>query len=51
MEAANGGIRSKKLSLKMSQNLQENTCARVSFLRKRLAQVFSCELWENFKNT
>ena len=44
----------KKLFLKISQNSQENTCARVSFLKKlqtetsnfikkeALAQVFSC---------
>ena len=50
--------------LKISQNLQENTCASVSFLNKvaglrpmifmkkeALAQVFSCEFWEIFKNT
>ena len=51
----------KKLS-KISQNLQENTCARFSFLlklhawvcnfiKKRPAQVFSCEFWEIFKST
>ena len=49
--------------LKISQNSPENTCARVSFLIKlqgpacnfikteTLAQVFSCELWEIFKNS
>ena len=49
--------------LKVSQNSQENTCARLSFsiklqtwpgtlLKKEaLAQVFSCEFWEIFKNT
>ena len=47
--------------LKISQNLRENTCARVSFfnkvadlrpavLLKRLWQLFSCELCEIFKN-
>ena len=48
----------KKVFLKVSQNSQENTCARVSFLIKlqawpcnfvkngTLAQVFSCELCE-----
>ena len=52
----------KKGVLKISQNLQENICARVSFLMKlqaapvtffkkeTLAQVFSCEFCENFKN-
>ena len=44
----------KKVLLKISQNLQENTCTRVSFLskvqpsacnfiKKTLAQLFSCE--------
>ena len=49
--------------LKFSQNLQENTCARVSFLtelqaessnfikKKTLSQVLSCEFCETFKNT
>ena len=43
--------------LKNSQNSQENTCARVSFSIKlqalgleTLAQVFSCEFLEMFKN-
>ena len=43
--------------LKISQNLQENTCARDSFLiklqaikRESLAQVFSCEFREISKN-
>ena len=52
----------KKMFLKISQNSQENTSARVSFLIKlqaiacnfikneALAQVFSCEFWEIFKN-
>ena len=33
-EAAAGGILSKKLFLEISQNSQENNCARVSFLIK-----------------
>ena len=50
--------------MEISQNSQENTCARVSFFNKvaplrpgslfqkdTLAQVFSCEFGENFKNT
>ena len=45
----------KNIFLKVSQNSQENTCARVSFLIKLqtafLAQVFSCEFSEVFKNT
>ena len=51
----------KKLFLEISQNSQENTCARVSFLiqlqasawnfikKEVLAQVFSCEFCEIFK--
>ena len=30
-----------------SQNSQENTCTRVSFLKETLAQVFSCEISKN----
>ena len=53
----------KKVFLEISQNSQENVCARVSFLiklhasglqilvKKRLAQVFSCEFCEISKNT
>ena len=41
--------------LEISQNSQENTCARVSFFnkvaKKRLAHVFSCEFCEISKNT
>ena len=49
--------------LKISQNSQKNTCARVSFLiklltdafnfikKETLAQVFSCEFCEISKNT
>ena len=45
----------KKVFLKISDNSRENTCARVSFLIKlqatdTLAQVFSCEFCEIFKN-
>ena len=44
----------KKVFLEISQNSQENTCARVSFLiklpappeKETLAQVFSCEFCE-----
>ena len=43
-----------KMFLKISQNLQESTCARVSFFnfikKEALAQVFSCEFCEIFKN-
>ena len=50
----------KKVYLEISQNSQENICARVSFLiklacnfikKETLAQVFSCEFWEISKNT
>ena len=35
-----------KVFLEISQNAQENTCTRVSFLIKSLTQVFSCEFCE-----
>ena len=48
----------KKLFLEISQNSQENTCARASFLikfsfikKETLVQVFSCEFCEISKNT
>ena len=55
----------KKVFLEISENSQENTCARVSFLiklqasasainfikKETLAQVFSCEFCEIPKNT
>ena len=52
----------KKVLLKISQNVQESTCARVSFiiklqartaaiLLKRDSEVFSCEFYENLNNT
>ena len=51
----------KKVFLEISQNSQENICARVSLLvklqratfikREILAQVFSCEFFEISKNT
>ena len=44
----------KKGFLKNFENSQENTCTRVSFLiklKETLAQVFSCEFCEIFKNT
>ena len=42
--------------LEISQNSQENACARVSFLtnfikKETLARVFSCEFYEISKNT
>ena len=50
-----------KVFLEISQNSQENTCARVSLLiklqasnfikKETLAQVFSCEFCESYKNT
>ena len=36
--------------LEISQNSQENTCARVSGKKETLAQVFSCEFCEISKN-
>ena len=53
----------KKVFVKISQNSQEDTCARVSFLIKSeasacnfvkneaQAQVFFCKFYEIFKNT
>ena len=53
----------KRVLLKISQDSQENTCARFSFLiqvqasacnfikKETQAQVFSCEFCEIFKNT
>ena len=46
----------KKMFSEISQNLQENTCARVFFLvnfikKETLAQVFSCEFCEISKST
>ena len=51
-EAATRGVLHKKLMFKMLQNSQENTCARVYFIKNEtLAQVFSCEFCSIFKNT
>ena len=62
-KAATGGVLLEKVFLEISQNLQENTCARVYFLTKlqalacnfikkeALAQVFSCRFCEISKNT
>ena len=44
----------KKVFKEISQNSQENTCARVSFFfinKETLAEVFSCEFCEISKNT
>ena len=66
LEAATKGVLSKKLFLKIPQNSKKNTCASLfsnkvaknsysNFLNKVekqiLAQVFSCEFCEIFKNT
>ena len=41
----------KKVSLKISQNSQENTFARpATLLQEGLAQLFSCEFYEIFEN-
>ena len=54
-EAVVRGCPLKKVFLEISQNSQENTCARVSFYlnckKETLAQVFSCEFCEISKNT
>ena len=58
-QAATRGVLCKNLFLEMSQNLQEVTRARVSFLiklqnlfikKETLAQVFSCQFCEISKN-
>ena len=62
-EAATRGVPQKKMFIKISQSSQENTFVRLSFKKscrceacnftktETLAQVFSCEFYENFKNT
>ena len=61
-EAVTRSCSLKKMFLKVSQNLQKNTCARVSFLLKlqtsgnlikneALAQLFFYEIWEIFMKT
>ena len=60
-EAAAQRCSVEKVFLEISQNLHENTCARVSFLikpkaysfikKENIAQVFSCEFCEISKNT
>ena len=61
IEAATGGVLQEKLLREILQSSQENSYARFSFLikvqacifikKETLAQVFSCELCENSKNT
>ena len=53
-KAATGGILQRKVFLKFSQNSQENTSARVSYLsnfikKETLAQVFYCEFCKILK--
>ena len=62
-ETATRGVVQEKVLLEISQNSQENTCARVPFLiklqaevcnfikKETLAQMFSCEICEISKNT
>ena len=53
-EAAIGCGLYKKVFLTISQNSQDNTCARraCNFVKKEtLAKVFSCEICKFFKNT
>ena len=63
LEAVTRRYSAKKVFLEVSQNSQENTCARVSFLikllasgcnfieKETLAHVFSCEFCEVSENT
>ena len=42
----------KRVFLEILKNSQENTCARVNFIKKEtLVQVLSYEFWEISKNT
>ena len=61
-EAATRGVLEEKVFLESSQNSQENTCPRVSFLiklqavcnfikKETLTKVFSCKFCEISKNT
>ena len=58
LEAVTQRCSVKEVFLEISQNSQENTCARVSFWikffnfikKETLAQVFSCEFYEISKN-
>ena len=56
LEAATGSVLWEKVFIEISQNSQENTCTRASFLIKNfikketLAQVFSCWFCEVSKN-
>ena len=50
-EVATIGALYKKVFLEISQNSQENTCARVYFFKVTLALVFSCGFCEISKNT
>ena len=53
-EAATGGVLQEKMFLEISQNSQENTCSRVSFLIKLQAwgpELISCEFCKTSKNT
>ena len=59
LKAFSRGVLKKKVFLEISQNSQENSCARASFLislcnffkKETLAQVLSCEFCEISKNT
>ena len=51
-EAATGGVLEETMFLEISQNAQENTCARVSILIKlQGSALFSCKFCEISKNT
>ena len=56
IESSRSEVFLKKVLLNISQISQENTCVTVSFLiklikKETLAQLFSCEICEIFKNT
>ena len=62
LKAATRGRLCEKVFLEISQNLQENSCVRISFfmklqeacnfiLKRTLAQLFPCEFCEISKNT
>ena len=52
-KSSTGGVYKKRCFLKISQNLQENTCVSLFFNKVAglRAQVFSCEFFKVFKNT
>ena len=51
LEPATRGALQKKVFLEISQNSQENTCARKFIKKETLAQVLSCDFCEISQNT